>query len=285
MKKFTIILSLLFAMAGCTGNAQNKLKRYNVKSGIVEYVTTTSGKVMGSTVSGSGTEKLYFKDWGAVELKETESSQTTSMKIFGKGKAETKNSHTINKLDNGESYTVDFDKKQIYAGRDMVMDMSKNFQPNGDAGEMGESMLESMGGKKIGNEKFLGYSCDVWELLGGKQWIYKGVMLKMEMTTLGIKSLTEATSAKFDVSVADSHFKLPDFPIQKTESFLNTDEFKNEMDTDEMNEGMDKMQNLSFKEWKKMVIEGDPEMKNTSDEELRQSYDMMQKMLKLRKGK
>ena len=66
---------------------------------------------------------------------------------------------------------------------------------------------------------------------------------------------------------------------------MNTDEMRNAMDDDEVKEGMDLMQNLSFEDWKKMVIEGDPEMKNTSDEELRQSYDMMQKMLKLRKGK
>jgi hypothetical protein len=33
-----------------------------------------------------------------------------------------------------------------------------------------------------------------------------------------------------------------------------------------------------------LVREGDPEMKDASDEELRYSYDMMQKMLKLRKG-
>ena len=285
MKNLILLFLLSFLIPSCSGNAQDKLKRYDVKSGIVEYVTTTSGKVMGSTISGSGTEKLFFKDWGTVELKETELSQTTTMKIFGRGKTESENTHTLNKLDNGESYSVDFDKKQISVGKDMAMEMIKNFQPNGDAGEVGESMLESMGGKKIGTENFLGYSCDVWSLLGGKQWIYKGVMLKMEMTTLGIKTVTEATSAKFDISVADAHFKLPDFPIQKTESLLNTDKFKNEMDTDEMNEGMDKMQNLSFKEWKKMVIENDPEMKNTSDEELRQSYDMMQNMLKLRKGK
>ncbi len=283
MKSLTIILTLLFAMASCFGNTQNELKRYDVKSGIVEYVTTTSGKVMGSTISGKGTEKLFFKDWGALELKETELSQTTTIKFFGKGKTETENSHAINKLDNGESYFVDFDKKQIYASRDMAMDMTEAFQPDGDAGEVGESMLKKMGGEKVGTEKFLGYNCDVWTLLGGRQWIYKGVMLKMEITTLGIKTVTEATIAKFDVSVGDTHFKLPDFPIQKTESYMSNDDYQ--VDSKEMKEGMDVMQNLSFTEWKKMIIEGDPEMQNASDEELRQSYDMMQKMIKLRKKK
>jgi hypothetical protein len=47
---------------------------------------------------------------------------------------------------------------------------------------------------------------------------------------------------------------------------------------------MELMENLSFEEYKQMVREGDAEMKDASDEELRQSYDMMQKMLKLKKG-
>ncbi len=278
MKILTISIFLVFALASCNGNAQNKLKRYDLKSGIVEYATTTNGKVMGSTINGSGTEKLFFKDWGAVELKESALTQTTSMKLMGNASTETKETHTMVKLDNGESWSVDFNKKQIYASRDKAMDMVMANQPDADAGKAGESMLVSMGGKKTGSEQFRGYTCDVWEIMGGKQWIYKGLMLKIEMTVLGITTKTEATSVKLDVSVPDANFRLPDFPIQKTENFMSND--APQYDKQEMKEGMDMMRNLSFEEWKKMVQEGDPEMLNTSDEELRQSYDMMQKMLK-----
>ena len=44
MKKIKILLTLLVVLASCNGNSQNKLKRYDVKSAIVEYTTTTSGK-------------------------------------------------------------------------------------------------------------------------------------------------------------------------------------------------------------------------------------------------
>ncbi|HAH58128.1 MAG TPA: hypothetical protein DCL86_08275 [Bacteroidales bacterium] len=269
-------------MSGCNGSAQNKLKRYDLKSGIVEYVTTTSGKVMGSTINGSGTETLYFKDWGALELKESVLSQTTIMKFLGNSSTETEETHTIVKLDNGDSYSVDFNKKQIYVSRDISMDMIMANQPNGDAGEVGESMLVSMGGEKTGTEKFLGYTCDVWEIMGGKQWIHKGLMLKMEMTVLGITTKTEATSVKLDVSVPNANFELPDFPIQEIENFMGDEDL--EYDAEEMEEGMEMMQHLSFEEWKQAVIEGDPEMKDASEEELRHSYDMMQKVLKLRSG-
>ncbi len=283
MKKLVIILSLFIAIASCNANAQNKLKRYDVKSGIVEYETTISGKMMGSTISGSGTEKLFFKDLGALELKEIKLNQTTTIKIFGKGKTETENTHTINKLDNGVSYMVDFDKKQIYARRDLAMDMTKEYHSDADAGDVGENMLKSMGGEKIGTDKFLGYNCDLWKIPGGKQWLYKGLMLKLEMKLLGITTITEATSAKFNINVADKFFDLPDFPIQKEEGFMDNDEFEDEME--DMDDKMETLSKMSFSEWKKMAQANDEEMQQMSDEELHQTYDMVQKMIKMKLGK
>ena len=280
MKKISILLSLAVALVSCNGNSQEALKRYEVKSGIVKYTTTISGKVMGSKIAGSGTESLYFKNWGALELKEEESKQTTTMKFFGKEKIETTSTHVMKKLDNGESYLADFKTKTITANRDLGMDMME--QSNTDAGEAGMSMLESMGGKKVGDESVLGHNCEIWDVMGAKQWIFKGVTLKMEVTVLGIKTITQATSAKFDVSVADVNFKLPDFPIQKTEDFMSNDEFNGELE--DMDANIENIQNLSFEEWKKMATKNDPEMREMSDEELRQTYDIIQKMMKLRKG-
>jgi len=281
MKKINILLSFLVVLASCSGNSQNKLKRYEVKSGIVKYTSTISGKVIGSKIAGSGTENLYFKDWGALELKETTSEQTTTMKFFGKEKVETTSTHFINKLDNGESYLANFDTKIITVSRDPMMDMMK--QSNTNATEAGKNMLESMGGKIVGTESVLGHSCEVWDVMGAKQWLYKGVMLKMEVTLLGVKTITQATSAKFDVSVADANFKLPDFPMQKMEGFMNNDEFDDELE--DMDAKMNELSKLSFEDWKKMATKNDPEMSEMSDEELRQTYDMIQKMIKMRKGK
>lgn len=279
MKKISIIFSLAVLLVSCNGNSQNTIKRYEVKSGIIKYTSTISGKVLGGKVKGSGTENLYFKNWGAVELKEEQSNQTTTMKFFGKEKIKTNSTHVINKLDNGESYLVDFDKKTITVGRDPMMDIMK--QSNTNVSDKGVNMLESMGGEKVGTGSVLGYNCEIWNVLGGKQWIYKGLMLKMEMTVLGIKTVTEATSAKFDVSVADSNFKLPDFPIHKQEGFMNNQEFESEMD--EMNNNMDEISKLSFEEWKKLATKDDPEMQEMSDEELRETYDMIQKMVKMKR--
>lgn len=295
MKKLSIILSLFIIITSCKGNEnkdksgkksakqENQLKRYDVKSGIVSYKTSMSGNVMGSTITGSGTQSLYFKNWGALELSEEESTQTTTVEIFGNKNVQNTHSHIINKLDNGKSYHADMDKKQIFLRRDPMMEMMK--QTNTDAGETGKNILESMGGKKIGEEKFLGYDCEVWDLMGAKQWLHKGIMLKIEMTVMGIKTITEATSAKFNVNVPDKHFKLPDYPIQEEEGMLNDEDYEESME--DMKANMDKLSKMSFDDWKKMALANDEdnEMKNMSDEELRQTYDMMQKMIKARQGK
>ena len=287
MKNFIIFLSIivvsLITIEKTYASEQNKLKRYELKSGIVQYKSTTSGKVLGSTVTGSGTESLYFKDWGAIELIEETSSQTTNTKIFGRKSSETTNTHTINKLDNGKSYHVDFDRNKITLTRDMAMDMTTAFHPDGDAGEVGKSMLESMGGEKVGNEKFLGYDCEIWDLMGTKQWIYKGITLKTAVTLLGITTTKEATSATFNESVADKHFDLPDFPVTKLDGFVEDDEFEEDME--DMDEKMDKLSKMSYEEWKAMAVANDEELKQMSDEELRQTYDMFQKMIKMRSGK
>lgn len=280
MKKISIVLSLAVVLLSCSVNSQNQLKRYNVESGIVKYKTTISGGLMGGTVTGGGTSELYFKDWGALELSEEISSQTTTMKMFGSESVETTESHTMKKLDNGESYTVNFEREEIWVSRDPMMDYM--IQSGTDAGEAGQSMLESMGGTKIGEESFQGYNCEIWEIMGAKQWLHKGVMLKLEMSLMGITTITEATSVQFDISVSDANFELPDFAVQEMEGFMDNEEFQEEMDDDEMK--IEQLQNLSFEDYKKMVIEADPDMKNASDEELRQTYNMMQAALKARGG-
>ena len=293
MKKLSILLLLCFVAVGCKGNGENKidsalasantqdkqLKRYGIESGSIAYKSSISGKVMGSTISGSGTESLYFKDWGAVELLEEESTQTTTSTIFGKTSTETSSTHTMNKLDNGDGYAVDFKRKEIRKNKDMAMGMTKMFQKDADAGKVGKELFESMGGKLIGSEVVLGYECEIWDLMGIKQWLYKGVLMKSEGTLMGITTVKEATHAKFNQSLPDSSFDLPDFPVIETEGFMGDESF--DVDMDEMKADMDRMKSMSYEDWKKMATADDPEMQAMGEEELRQTYDMMQKVIRM----
>ncbi|WP_117880095.1 hypothetical protein [Aureibaculum luteum] len=287
MKKSSLVIFLCATLVSCTGNSQKELKRYQIKSGIVKYESTINGKVLGSTMSGSGTETISFKDWGAIELKDEKSTQTTKTKIFSQKKEEIKQTHIVNKLDNGEWFTVDFDNKEIIAQRSLPMDMIAAFHPNADAGDVGRDMIKDLNGKMIGEEDYMGYKCEIWEAMGVKQWVYKHFTLKIESTVMGITTAKKATSIQFDINVPDAHFKLPDFPIKETANFFSNEAFDEDMDMESIDEDMDKLSKLSFNEWKKMALadKEDEEMQNMSEKELREMYDMIQKMVKMRKGK
>ncbi|WP_179318248.1 hypothetical protein [Winogradskyella helgolandensis] len=267
-----------------TPQQDTMLKRYKVKSGIITYKITITGDVMGSKITGSGTESLYFTNYGALELVEEITSQTTAVNVFGNKSTKTTETHTMKKLDNGDSYSVDFKQKKIYKIQDPAMQLTKTYEPNADAGEVGEDMLTAIGGKKIGNETYKDFECDIWEAMGIKQWIYKGVTLKSVGTLMGIKTTKEATNIAFNIDVSESHFKLPDYTIvEQDELFgdveIDTDFNSNLEDTDY---DLSKIKNMSFEEWKKKATLNDEELGEMSEAELRETYDMIQKMIKMR---
>ena len=201
MKQIKILAVLLLAFTMTTLSAQTK--RYEIKSGIVEYKITQSGNMMGVQIQGSGTAKTAFKNWGEVEL-HTEDSQTVTMGTKERNRITTK-------IENGKVYTVDFDQKVIYEQnvQDMMHAQDKQLVMTG------KEAMASMGGKQIGEENFKGYACEIWEVMQVKVWLHKGVMLKSEADIMGMKNATVATKISFNVSVPDAALQLPDFPIKK----------------------------------------------------------------------
>jgi hypothetical protein len=201
MKQLEILGFILLTLAMTSLSAQTK--RYEVKSGVIEYKITHSGNMMGMAMQGSGTAKTVFKEWGAVEL-HSEESHTVTMGMKEQEKSMTK-------IDHGKVFHVDFDQKAIY---EMSVDEVMNSEEK-DLVMAGKEMLTSMGGKKIADEEFMGYACEVWEVMTVKIWLYKGVMLKSEVDMMGIKNTTVATKIEFDVSILDDQLKLPEYPLKK----------------------------------------------------------------------
>jgi hypothetical protein len=87
--------------------------RYDVKSAIVEYQIVGSGEVMGEKATLSGTSKLYFKNFGDLELSEE--------KIVQSSNADEEEEHNITKIVGTKMYNVDFNEKVIYQ-QEMVQD-------------------------------------------------------------------------------------------------------------------------------------------------------------------
>jgi len=147
MKKFAIVLSIALLLVSCGKSesekaVDNKYKRYPVESGIVKYKTTIKGKVMGSNISGNGESTLYFKNYGALELTEDQSTQTTEINIFGKKNKTEESNHSMTKMENGMVYSVDFDNKKISKMENVGATMLKGVDVN----KVGKEILETMGG-------------------------------------------------------------------------------------------------------------------------------------------
>lgn len=210
--KYLSILFFLAAFVACDKDddlTSKDIKRYNVESGIIQYVNSISGPY----ISGSGTSELYFKKWGALEIRFEDKSETlTIINADGIEESTTTNARSAYKIDNEKIYMVDYAAGIIYTKEDPLIDYMR--ENDLDALEAGRETMISMGGVQLDNEEVLGYDCEVWELLGVKQWIYEGLTLKSLSSLGGITVVEEATDIKFDLSVADSYFELPDFPQQ-----------------------------------------------------------------------
>lgn len=184
-----LFLSILIAFGNSTPETNTKnqdskkstsgIKRYGVKKACIEY------EISGSQI---GTEILYFEEWGMREAKYTK----TELKIAGI----TQKTNTATFLDGSWIYTIDLDKN---TGTKMENPMLKQLEGK-DLTEVGEQMMKSMGGKKIGSELFLGKMCDIWEIknLGTKAWIWKGITLKTKTNMMGMKMSNTAIKIQDD---------------------------------------------------------------------------------------
>ncbi len=233
MKKAAKIISIFLALF-LTTTLYAQTKRYEIKSGIVEYKIEGGGSIFGFATKTTGTAKLYFKEWGNVELRQSDE------KNIAMGKTTIK--HDLTKIDHGTIYTVeDEDKIIIKSDIDMLKQMDKKGK---NISAMGKDMMKQMGGKKIGNGKILGYNCEIWEMMGSKIWIYKGVALKTEANIMGFKHLEVATSAKFNTSIPEKIFNLPNYPIKTINDMIKENASPKQPTPQQMEQMQKMMENL-----------------------------------------
>jgi hypothetical protein len=170
------------------------VKKYDIKSGIVTYVSETMGI--------KGSQKLYFDDFGATELHETitelDMLGTKSRKVTCtlskdgyRYEFETENvSNNINKL-----------KKEVRKRKVLSMGLS---DMNGMPAEMSAEMKKQYEYKDEGNETVAGVVGSKYSMKMGKTIftgvIYKRVMLKtvMDMITITAEKFEENASIPAD---------------------------------------------------------------------------------------
>lgn len=248
---------VLFLMAfSLQTQAGNDTKRYHVESGKVIYNVKSP--------EGKGTKVLIFDSYGMRE------SVHETLQKHGKT---VKDQLTI--LNNGKAYAVNLLTNEA---QDMSETTGMAMRLGGkDMSASGKKMLESMGGEKIGTENFLGKNCEKWQVhTMGKttMLIWKGLTLKTTTSVLGIKSTEEATSLKTGVSFPDSDFEPPAGVTINTPQGQGMGMGSMKM-TDDDKAQMDKLMKMSYADFKKQMKEGNPDL---TDEEIKQSYDMMHKL-------
>jgi hypothetical protein len=206
-KKIFIILScFVLFLTGLTTAGQ---KRYEYKSGIVEYRITAKGNMYGMTITEEGNSRLVFKDYGNIQI-DSENTITNSMgqKTVNK---------SLDKLDNDVLYSVDFQEKVITKAK--LSELNDEMAKYRDV----TALLKAEKAKKIGHEKILGYPCEIFQFKYGKIWIHKGIPLKSESDVMGMKRVEIATSAKFNININDKEFILPNYPIKSWKEMIQSE--------------------------------------------------------------
>jgi len=206
MKKLSLILFLSFICGSTILFAQRESKKFAIKSGHIEIDLT------GST---EGTKSIWFDEYGLKYREEIISTTTT--KVFGF--KNTEEDHNIS-LMMGKDYTsIDMLKNTGSTGElHFYEDIEENYynMTESEKKEFEEDILQSFGGEHLGNEEVLGKKCDVVSVFGSKLWIYKGIVLKSEISTLGQKSFEEANLYEENITVPASLFNIPE-GIEMTE--------------------------------------------------------------------
>lgn len=208
-----MIKTVVLAAIGTMGvEASGQMHLFDIESGKVTYSINGSANMMGMQMQIKGKKRLIFDKYGARNLTEMVKLEKRS----GMGGNETTKTHTMTLMDGETLYVADFSRKTITK----MPNIGAAMLGGGNMKQKGLAMMKKMGGKKVGTDKVLGYTCDVWELMGTKQCIYRGVTLKVESNVMGVVNKEIATDAEFGISLSDSDFKLPDFPVQDRTNIL-----------------------------------------------------------------
>ncbi|HJX71792.1 MAG TPA: hypothetical protein VJ346_07565 [Bacteroidales bacterium] len=186
MKKTFFILIVCCVSCLTTFAQTGKFKQYALKSGIIEY------KHSGDE---NGTETVYFDEYG---YKVASYRNTVRHGEENKGWV----------ITHGETQYL-FDPEESSEGWKMKNPIIQYFNDCEDIAKCNEDMLAKIGYQKAGTRMFLNKNCDVWKSKNGEMLVYKGIMLRNQMSVMGSKTLQEATSFSEGATIPAAKFEVP----------------------------------------------------------------------------
>lgn len=167
--------------------------RYQIRSGIIEYQMTGDQ---------SGTSSLYFDQFGKRESKYINFSEARGGK----------NNQLLVFRDNAWIYNVDvLSKTGTSINENDVSETVLNKFIASAPAAYDEQSLKSQGAVLSGKDKVLGFDCEQYQLkpAGISACLYKGIPLKVEISSAGNKSQIIATSIQEEVDLPRAKLKLP----------------------------------------------------------------------------
>ena len=193
--KFYFSTFILYFIFSLLASAQEKpFKRYNLKSGIIEY--ELSGMQTGKATT-------YFDDYGMKEA--------TYEKYVANMYGEKQEFETINYLLGYWQYYIDEESGISTKSKNTTLAALVENTKDGDLVPIGKKLFASMGGRMSGNETFLGKKCDIWEMeaMGTRIWVWENIPLKTETQLMGITIHRKAVRIEENASVPETRFELP----------------------------------------------------------------------------
>ena len=182
---------------------------FDVEKGMIIYDIVGGGVLTNETnLSLKGKATLRFKDWGSTLLAEDEGVVLTSGALISK-----QHIKSLEKQTKGAVYTVDYQNKKIHERKHSISTILKEQNTKG---------LE-----KTGEANVAGFTCQVWEGLGIKKCIYKGLPLKVESEILGIFYRKVAREVVFDIENTVLGCELPNYPKENFALFTSALKTKN----------------------------------------------------------
>ena len=203
MKKLSLY-ALLFCFCisiSVETNSEETIKRYGIEKGVVEYKYTGAEE---------GTEIVYFDRCGMREAR----YKKTKLTLAGM----TQKSNTLTLLDSKWTYNIDLDKRTGTKIETTLLKEIVDKSGSKDLGKVGENMMKSMGGEKIGSEEIAGKMCDVWEIksLNSRSWVWNYITLQTEVKMMGMEVTTTATRIEEGAEIPEEKFAIPS-DVQITE--------------------------------------------------------------------
>jgi len=171
----------------------SQAQTYALKSGFVAYELT------GHT---TGTKKIWWDQYGRVTKTEINS-------VTDNGHGKTIEERKIIVTQDAKMWTIDLIENTGQMITNPFYEMADHLTNDlsiEDKKALSRQIIVNLGGKIEGQEKIMSYPCDIVQVMGGKTWIYEGVVLKSEVKALGLVSNETATAFTPNISHPESTF-------------------------------------------------------------------------------